>query len=124
MKFQEIILVEGKGDVERIKQAFPNDEIDFLISHGLGFNEKLLELCRQANESRGLIVFTDPDGPGNKIREKVNEYLNFKCKNAFIDKKKIVDHGKIGVAEAELVDIVEAIKNAVTFEGNNGETIS
>ncbi|KAJ3617143.1 hypothetical protein Zmor_008872 [Zophobas morio] len=124
MKVKEVIVVEGKGDVERVKLAFPENEIDFIISHGLGFDNKFLELCKKTNESRGIIVFTDPDGPGNKIREKVNEYLDFKCKNAFVDKKKIIDNGKIGVAEAELKDIRNAIENAISFEGNTNETIS
>jgi ribonuclease M5 len=88
MFLKQVIVVEGKTDVQKIKQAFPGDELEFLITNGLGFDETFLEVCKKTNAARGIIVMTDPDGPGNKIRARINEYLDFKCANAFVDKKK------------------------------------
>src|SRR5699024_2614355 len=115
---KQVVVVEGKTDAERIKKAFPEKEIDFLISGGLGFTNEFLELCKKINEERGIIIFTDPDGPGRKIRDAINEFLEFKCENAFIDKNNIKNSKKIGVAEAELGDIVKALESKIKFNNN------
>lgn len=124
MFLKQVIVVEGKTDVQKIKQAFPGDELEFLITNGLGFDETFLEVCKKTNAARGIIVMTDPDGPGNKIRARINEYLDFKCANAFVDKKNIKNTRKIGIAEAELADIVFALENAITFNGDQNPSLS
>ena len=42
-----------------------------------------------ANKKRGVIIFTDPDAPGEKIRSTINQHVKG-CKNAFIDRKKAI----------------------------------
>ena len=45
-----------------------------------------LKLIKKANEERGVIIFTDPDYPGERIRKIVSNYIN-SCKHAFIKKE-------------------------------------
>ncbi|MBQ5858046.1 MAG: toprim domain-containing protein, partial [Peptococcaceae bacterium] len=64
-KIKEVIVVEGKDDVSALRKAV---EADILITTGLGLTPKKIEEIRAMAERRGVIVFTDPDFPGGKIR--------------------------------------------------------
>ena len=57
-KIKEVIVVEGKTDTAIIKKLFDADTIE---THGLAINDEILDLIEQANQSRGVIVLTDPD---------------------------------------------------------------
>lgn len=108
-----IIVVEGKTDIEKVKSCFPNSNINILATNGLGISEFFLSNLKKLSQENEIIVMTDPDGPGMKIREKINEYLNNNCSNVFIDKKLIKNKNKIGIAEAEKEDIIFALKKSL-----------
>ena len=65
-KIKEVIVVEGKSDTKKIQQAVDADTIE---TQGLALMDETLELIQHAQETRGVIVFTDPDYPGEKIRQ-------------------------------------------------------
>lgn len=104
---KEIIVCEGKHDVQRVSQVV---EADFLISHGTHFSKNFLELCRQLNETRGIIIFTDPDGPGAYIRKSILAVVK-DCKVASLPKQR----GKVGVEHADSAMILEALSHVATF---------
>lgn len=58
MKINEFIVVEGRDDTERVKRAV---ECDTIETNGSAINEQTLEVIRNAQQSRGVIVLTDPD---------------------------------------------------------------
>ena len=62
---RELIVVEGKNDTKRLKSFF---DVDTIETHGMGLGKETIELIRKANEKRGVILFLDPDTPGEKIR--------------------------------------------------------
>ncbi len=63
-----IVIVEGKSDTRRLKEIFP-DIITFQTS-GMGLDDqKIAELKRLEADGVELICFTDPDYPGEKIRQ-------------------------------------------------------
>ncbi|AHI53399.1 ribonuclease M5 [Spiroplasma culicicola] len=124
MKIEQVIIVEGKTDTNKLKLIYGSDNIDTIETNGLALDNKILQLIRDLNDVRGVIIFTDPDGPGVKIRDTINAYLNFKCFNAFINKKSIKNSKKIGIAEANEEDIREALKNLIQFNGKEIETLT
>lgn len=63
MKINEFIVVEGRDDTERVKRAV---ECDTIETNGSAINEQTLEVIRNAQQSRGVIVLTDPDFPDRK----------------------------------------------------------
>lgn len=67
IKLGPVILVEGKYDKIKLSQIF---DATILTTDGFGiFKQKdKLALLRRLAESRGLLVFTDPDGAGLVIR--------------------------------------------------------
>lgn len=114
MKIKEVIVVEGKSDLTLLK-SFLDAEI--IITNGSEISKETLDLIKKANETCGVIVLTDPDYPGIRIRNKISEYIG-DCKHAFIEKSKAIKGKKVGVAETKKEDILNALKNVITYKKN------
>ncbi|MCM3570815.1 ribonuclease M5 [Neobacillus mesonae] len=110
MKIQEIIVVEGKDDTTAINRAVEADTIE---TNGSAVNQIVIEKVRRAQETRGVIIFTDPDYPGEKIRKTIAAQVSG-CKHAFLPKEEaIAKSGKgVGVEHASPEAIKEALKDA------------
>ena len=114
MNIKEIIVVEGKSDTVAVKRATGADTIE---TNGSAIDEKTLIRIQHAEETRGVIVFTDPDYPGRRIRAIIEERIP-SVKHAFLEKKKtIAKNGKgLGIEHAKDEDIREAIRSVYTIE--------
>lgn len=110
MKLKEIIVVEGKDDTTAIKRAVDADTIE---TNGSAINKETIEKIRLAQKTRGAIIFTDPDFPGEKIRKIISENVPG-CKHAFLTKEAAISKsGKgLGVEHADPKIIKEALKDA------------
>ena len=84
MRINEFIVVEGRDDTERVKLAV---ECDTIETNGSAINRDTLDVIRHAQETRGVIVLTDPDFPGDKIRHTITEHVSG-VKHAYIDREK------------------------------------
>ncbi|CQR47492.1 Ribonuclease M5 [Paraliobacillus sp. PM-2] len=107
MQIQEIIVVEGKDDTSKIKQAVNADTIE---TNGSAINKQIIEQIKHAQEKRGIIIFTDPDYPGQRIRHIVSQAVPG-CKHAFLTKHEArakQDKG-IGIEHASIKTIQEAL---------------
>lgn len=120
MKIEEVIVVEGKNDTINIKKAVDAYTIE---TGGTHLSPKTLRLIEEAAKIRGVIVFTDPDSPGDQIRTKINQHVKG-CKNAFLPSKLARGKGKVGIEHASVEDIREALRNCVTYDENKKETLS
>lgn len=69
-KFKQIIVVEGRDDTKRLTEAF--GAIDTIETHGSAISPATLALIQRAQQTRGVIVLTDPDFPGEKIRQTIS----------------------------------------------------
>lgn len=107
MKIKEIIVVEGKDDTVAIKRAVDADTIE---TNGSAVNKEVIERIKHAYEVRGVIVFTDPDYPGERIRKIVSNAVPG-CKHAFLPKSEALAKSgkKVGVEHAT----PEAIRKAL-----------
>ena len=111
MKIKEVIVVEGHHDTNVLKQYFDCETIE---TNGLSLSLETIELIREAKEKYGVIIFTDPDHPGEKIRAKINEQIKG-CKNAYIEKNKAKTSRKVGVEHASRADLEEALCHCFTY---------
>ena len=80
-------------------------------------------MIRKAAENRGVIIFTDPDSPGNRIRSALNQAVPG-CKNAFVQKTDARTEKKVGIEHAPFEVLDEALRHLVTYEDSAPETIS
>ena len=110
MKIKEFIVVEGKDDTQAIQNAVEADTIE---TNGSAVSLETIEKIKLAQEVRGVIILTDPDYPGEKIRKYIAEHIP-NCKHAFIPKQLAKPkYGKgIGVEHASAEVIREALANA------------
>ncbi len=106
---KEVIVVEGKDDLAAVKRAC---QAEVIITNGLGITEGKLAEIRAAQERCGVIVLTDPDYPGEKIRRIINQAVPG-CKHAYLPPGRPGNqHGRIGVEYGEPADIKKAIEEA------------
>lgn len=112
MDIREIIVVEGKDDTVAIKRAVHADTIE---TNGSAISEETLRRIAHAQAKRGVIVFTDPDYPGRRIRAIIEERVKG-VKHAFLAKEKtIAKNGKsLGIEHASDEDIRQALCNVYT----------
>lgn len=108
---KEVIVVEGTNDTKRLKSFF---EVDTIETHGLGLSKETIELVKQANKKRGVILFLDPDTPGEKLRTRLNKEVPG-CKNAFVLKEDARTKKKVGIEHADKQTLEEALNNLVTY---------
>ncbi|MBR2567995.1 MAG: ribonuclease M5 [Paenibacillus sp.] len=104
---REVIVVEGRDDTVAIKRAVEADTIE---TGGSALNEMTFKRIALAQERRGVIIFTDPDFAGERIRKAVAQRVPG-CKHAFITKKEALAKGDIGVENASPEAIRHALAN-------------
>ena len=104
----DVIVVEGLHDEIKIKSVFP--DAFCVITNGSEISEETLKYIKKLSETHGIIIFTDPDSPGERIRSEVLRVVP-NAKNAFIHKKDAISHNnkKVGVEHASK----EMIRNAL-----------
>ncbi len=111
MKIKEVIVVEGKSDTVKIKQAVQADTIE---TNGSAIDSFTLGQIRHAQNKRGIIIFTDPDYPGERIRHIIDQSVPG-CKHAFLTKEKArAKHQKnksLGIEHASVESIQKALES-------------
>ncbi len=124
-RIREVIVVEGKYDVIRLRSA-----VDATVIQTDGFqifkDEQQLTLLRRLAKDRGLIILTDSDGAGFVIRDFLNGAIpKEQLKHAYIPeiagKERRKDapskEGLLGVEGIDNQTIIEVLKRAgATFE--------
>lgn len=119
VKINEIIVVEGKSDTNKIRQAVQADTIE---TNGSALSKETLALIKHAQEKRGVIIFTDPDFPGNEIRQTIEREIPG-CKHAFLPKKEALaksESKSVGIEHAS----VAAIRHALAHVQSSTEEIN
>lgn len=119
-QIRQLIVVEGRHDSAKLKEFF---ECDTIETGGTSLGEEVIERIRAAQKTRGVIIFTDPDSPGNRIRNEINRAVPG-CENAFIDKKAARTDHKVGIEHAGRVDLEQSLANLIIYEDRPQETIS
>lgn len=111
----EVVIVEGKTDTAKLKSIF---NVSTIETNGLSLSNKKINEIISISKKRGIILFLDPDLPGEKIRKKLMESLP-EAKQCFIEKSDIKKGKKIGVAEASVESIIKAFENVTKFNKEN-----
>lgn len=105
---KEVIVVEGRDDVTAVKKAV---DAEIISVGGFGINKEVIDKIREAQKRCGVIVFTDPDFAGDKIRKIISKRIP-NVKHAYIAQEDGLKDGDIGVENASPEVILKALKNA------------
>ena len=111
--FKEVIIVEGRDDTRRLKEVF--GAIETFETGGSALDDEKLAQIKALQEKRGIIVFTDPDFPGQKIRNAIIEVVP-EAKHAYLNKVDARPKSGIGlgVEHAKAATIRAALDSAMT----------
>lgn len=106
----DIIVVEGIHDVSKIKSIYP--DANCIITNGREISLETIELLKRLSKNNNIIVFTDPDSPGERIRNIILEAIPT-AKQAFLRKKDCISHNKkkVGIEHASKEAIINALSN-------------
>jgi ribonuclease M5 len=105
---KEVIVVEGRDDITAVKRAV---EAEVIAVGGFGINAKIIEKIKEAQKRQGVIVLTDPDHAGEKIRRIIAKRVP-DIKHAYIAQKDGLKDGDIGVENASPDTIIKALESA------------
>ena len=113
----DILVVEGRHDYARLKDIFSGL---IITTNGSEISDKTLNLLKEYSKNNRIIVFTDPDYPGERIRKRITEV----CPNAshiFIKNKfcKSKNNKKVGVEHADIEDLKALLKDIFEPTQNN-----
>ncbi len=117
---KEVLVVEGKQDIVAVSRAV---EADFIVTNGFSLKPHTVEAIRRAYERRGIVIFTDPDSAGERIRRFLTKRFP-NAKHAFISQEEATANDDIGVEQASPEVILAALRSArllqmepmITFE--------
>lgn len=124
IKLNRAIIVEGRDDETIVSRAV---DTLIIVTHGFGISKETWRLIDKANKEKGLIILTDPDHAGEAIRRRISEKYP-DALHANIPRNKAKKDGDIGVENANVSDIQEAIRKIrkadmpneeVSFEGQS-----
>ncbi|OLO27441.1 ribonuclease M5 [Alkalihalophilus pseudofirmus] len=122
MKIKEVIVVEGRDDTVAIQRAVNADTIE---TNGSAIGEEVIRQIELAQARRGVIILTDPDYPGERIRHIVSQRVPG-CKHAFLPKKEAISKNgdDLGVENATPEAIRLALANVKQEFENPKEEIT
>ncbi len=101
--FDGVIVVEGTSD-----SSYLSSFINALFIETNGYDIKQGDLEFLTHFNKRIIILTDSDEAGNKIREKLNKSLNNPI-NVLVDPKQCNKNGKHGVAECSKEEVLNKL---------------
>lgn len=102
-----LIVVEGTTDVSLLT-SFLDAEI--VTTNGSDVPRETIDYILEASKRKDVIVLTDPDYPGKRIRDMLDQHIP-NLKHAYIPKEKAIKHHKVGVAESDKQTILDALSH-------------
>lgn len=115
-----VLVVEGKTDVAYLSNYF---EADFVTTNGSEIPDETISYLKTISKEKDIIVLTDPDSPGKRIRDMLDQEIPG-LKHIFINKEHAIKNHKVGVAECDIDEIYRALNNVFTNDKNEKEYIS
>ena len=107
-KIDALIVVEGKSDVAYLSNYFDGE---FVTTNGSDVPEETIKYLKEAKANgKNVVVLTDPDAPGKRIRDVLDQNIPG-LSHSFIEKKFAIKNGKVGVAECDIDEVKRALKN-------------
>ena len=125
-KISQVLVVEGRDDTANLKRYF---DVETYETRGSAINEQDLERIQRLHQRHGVIVFTDPDFNGERIRRMIMTAIPT-VQHAFLKRDEAVPKSKtkgrsLGVEHASYEDLKTALEQVTErFEAESDFDIS
>lgn len=110
--FEQIIVVEGRDDTKRLRAMI--GDVDTIETGGSAISKATLARIALAQKRRGVIVLTDPDFQGQRIRNIIRQAVP-DAQHAFLPRAEAVPQrsgGSLGVEHASAAALRAALAAA------------
>lgn len=111
-RIKEVIVVEGKDDIAAVKKAI---DAELIATSGFGLNKNILKRIEEAYKRCGIIILTDPDYAGERIREYLTKRFP-NAKHCFLPKEEATKGDNVGIENAKPDSIREALNKVKTLK--------
>ena len=108
-RIEKIIIVEGRNDESAVKAVV---DAEVIVTGGFLIDKSTWELMEKAYEGPGILIFTDPDYMGEKIRRRINHRFP-KSTHAHISRDDGKKNSDIGIENASGENIIIALNKAI-----------
>lgn len=110
IRIPEVIVVEGKDDTANLRRFY---DVDTYETRGSAISDLDVERIQKLHQLRGVIVFTDPDYNGERIRKIIMQAVPT-AKHAFLKRDEARPGSKtkgrsLGVEHASFADLEKAL---------------
>ena len=116
MYLDGILVVEGKEDISYLSNYISSE---IVITNGYEIPSEIISYLKD----KKVIVLTDPDEAGQKIRHRLNELLQ-NATNVEVDIKRCIRNVKNGVAECDINEVLTKLKPYSTYQNNSNSDIT
>ena len=109
-KISQVIVVEGRDDTTNLRRFF---DVETYETRGSAINEQDIARIQRLHELHGVIVFTDPDFNGERIRRMIMMAIPT-VQHAFLKREEAVPKSKskgrsLGIEHASYEDLKTAL---------------
>ena len=113
-KISQVIVVEGRDDTANLKRYF---DVETYETRGSAINDQDIERIQRLHQRHGVIVFTDPDFNGERIRRMIMTAIPT-VQHAFLKRDEAVPKSKtkgssLGIEHASYEDLEKALSGLV-----------
>lgn len=117
MKKSKIYVVEGIRDEELLKKLDPN--ILTIRTNGFSYNVELINQLVELEKTYEIIIVTDPDFPGRKIRDSISQKLSNPI-HVFIPKELAISISKkkVGLEHVNILDLSSILNHEIILNDN------
>lgn len=102
---KEVIVVEGKQDIAAVKRAV---DAECIATEGFNLLPRTISRIDDAYKKRGIIILTDPDSAGERIRKYLAERFP-EARHAFVPREQADANNDIGIEQASPAAIRDAL---------------
>lgn len=121
---KEVIVVEGRDDTHRLIQVL-GPLVKTIETNGSAIEKEVQDQIKIAAERFGIIIFTDPDTQGNRIRQIVSDLVP-QAKQAHLTRYEAQSKNpkhSLGVEHASAESIHAALSQVLTVQEKKGTLI-
>mgnify|MGYP001551744016 CR=1 FL=1 len=106
-----LFVVEGIHDEMHLKNFYPH--IQTISVGGSAINRDSLEFLKQYQDTFDIVLLLDPDYPGNKIRQTLEQELN-EVQHIFVEIDKARYKKKVGIEHMKKEDLDKALNHRLS----------
>lgn len=111
-RFAPLLVVEGASDVAFIRSFL---DADIITTNGSDVPREIIDYIKEAIKTRDVVVLTDPDSPGKRIRDVLDQEIPG-LYHAFVNKEDAIKRHKVGIAESNRDAVLSALEFAFKMD--------